>query len=56
MIRVEVGEEVGYGETGIAAEGVYEETGVGDEFGRGIGGGGGGGGNGGRKREGRWWW
>ena len=51
MIRVEVGEEVGDGETGIAAEGVYEETGVGDEFGRGIGGG-----NGRRKREGRWWW
>ena len=50
MIRVEVGEEVGDGETGIAAEGVYEETGVGDEFGR-IGGG-----NGRRKREGRWWW
>ena len=51
MIRVEVGEEVGDGETGIAAESVYEETGVGDEFGRGIGGG-----NGSRKREGRWWW
>lgn len=48
MIRVEVGEEVGDGETGIAAEGVYKETGVGDEFRRGE--------RGGNGREGRWWW
>lgn len=50
MIGVEVGEEVGDGETGIglAAEGVYEETGVGDAFRRGE--------RGRRNGKGRWWW